>query len=70
MQIQFNKLKKETGFVCGATQPQVSHEAPLTAQPVQATILADKDVGSEIEPDKEEQEEQYEDVLEEKDKSD
>ena len=70
MQIQFNKLKKETGLLSGAIQPQVAQEALLAARPVQPKILADKGIGSEIEPDKEEQKEQYENVLEEKDKSD
>ena len=36
---------------------------------MQPQILADKGIGPEIEPEKEEQEEQYEDVLKEKDKS-
>ena len=66
LQIQFDKLKKDTGLLRGAIQPQVAHEAPLAARPVQPTVFADKGIGSEIEPDKEEQEEQYEDVLEEK----
>ena len=69
MQIQFDKLKKDTGLLSGAFQPQVVHETPLAARPVQPNGLADKGIGSEIEPDKEEQEEQYEDVLDEKDKS-
>ena len=67
LQIQFDKLKKETGLLSGAIQPQVAHEAPLAALPVQPKVLADKGIGSEIEPEKEEQEEQYEDLLEEKD---
>ena len=70
MQIQFDKLKKDTGLLSGAIQPQVAHEAPLAARPVQPKVLADKYIGSEIEPEKKEQEEQYEDVLDEKDKSD
>ena len=69
LQIQFDKLKKETGLLSGAIQPQVAHEAPLAARPVQPNVLEDKGIGSEIEPEKEEQEEQYEDVLEEKNKS-
>ena len=68
LQIQFDKLKKETGLLSGAIQPQVAHEAPLAARPVQQNILADKGIWSEIEPEKEEQEQ--EDVIEEKDKSD
>ena len=70
LQIQFDKLKKETGLLSGAIQPQLAHEAPLAARPVQPNVLADKGIGSEIEPDKEEQEKQYEDVLDEKNKSD
>ena len=70
LQVQFDKLKKETGLLSGAIQPQIAHEAPLAARPVQPKILADKGIGSEIEPETEEQEEQYEDVLENKDKSD
>ena len=57
-------------MLSGAIQLQVSHEAPLAACPVQPQILADKGIGPEIEPEKKEQEEKYEDVLEEKDKSD
>ena len=41
LQIQFDKLKKETGLLCGAIQPQVAHEAPLAARPVQPNVLAD-----------------------------
>ena len=70
LQIQFDKLKTETILLSGAIQPQVAHEAPLAARPVQPKVLADKGIGPEIEPEKEEQEEQYEDVLDEKDKSD
>ena len=70
LQIQFDKLKKVTGLLSGAIQPQVAHEAPLAARPMQTKVLADKVIGSEIEHDKEEQEEQYEDVLEEKINSD
>ena len=44
--------------------PQIAFEAPPAALPVQPKVLADKGIG----PEKE-QEEQYEDVLEEKDKS-
>ena len=69
MQIQFDKLKKKSGLLSGAIQPQVAHEAPLAAWPVQPKVLANKDILSEIELEKEEQE-QYEDVMENKDKSD
>ena len=37
---------------------------------MQPKVLADKGIGSEIEPEKEKQKDQYEDVLKEKDKSD
>ena len=70
LQIQFDKLKKETGLLSGAIQRQVANEKPLAARPVQSKFLADKGIGSKIEPAKEKQEEQYEDVLEAKDKSD
>ena len=69
-QIQFDKLKKETGLLSGVIQPQVAHEAPLADRPVEPKVLADKGIGSEIESEKDEQEEQYEDVLDEKNKSD
>ena len=69
LQIQFDKLKKETGFLSGAIHPQVVHEAQLVARPVQHNVLADKGIGPEIEPEEEGQEEQYEDVLDEKNKS-
>ena len=57
-------------MLSGAIQPQVSHEAAFAARPVQPNVLADKGIGSEIEQEKEEQEEQYDDVMEEKNKSD
>ena len=47
LQIQFDKLKKDTGLLRGAIQPQVVHEAPLAARPVQPQILADKGIGPE-----------------------
>ena len=70
LQIQLDKLKKKTGLKSGAIQHQVAHKEPLAALPVQLKVLADKGIGSEIEPEKEEQEEQYEYVLERKNKSD
>ena len=70
LQIQFDKLKKETGLLSVAMQPQVAHEAHPAALPVQPKVLTDKGIGPKIEPEKEEQEEQYEDALEDKDKSD
>ena len=62
LQIQFDKLKKKTGLLNGSSQPQVAHEPHPAARPVQPKVLTDKGIGSEIEPEKEEQEEQYEDV--------
>ena len=69
MQIQFDKLKKETGLLSGAIPLQVALEEPPEARPVQRKVLADKGIEPDIEPEKEEQNEQYEDVLDEKDKS-
>ena len=63
LQIQFDKLKKETGLWSGAILPQVALEAPQAARPVQFTVLADNIIGLEIEPEKETAEQQYEDVL-------
>ena len=63
LQIQFDKLKKETRLLSGAIQTQVAHEAPLAGRPVQLNVLADKGIGSKSEQEKKEQE-QYEDVLE------
>ena len=59
LHIQFDKLKKETRLLSGALQSQVANEAMLAARHVQSKVLENK-----------EQEEQYEDVLDEKDKSD
>ena len=69
LHIQFDKLKKETGLLSGAIQPHLAHEAPLATRPVQPNVLADKGIRSEFEPEREEQDKQYEDVLDEKDKS-
>ena len=55
LQIQFDKLKKETGLLSGAIQPQVALEAPQAARPVQPKDLADKGIGPEIESEKDEQ---------------
>ena len=46
LQIQFDKLKTETGLLSGEIQPQIAHEAPLAARPVQPNVLADKGIGS------------------------
>ena len=35
LQIQFDKLKKETGLLSGAIPPQIALEAPPAARPVQ-----------------------------------
>ena len=67
LHIQFDKLKKKTGLLRGAIPTQVALEAPPAARPVHPEVLADKGIGPEIEPEKDEQ---YEDVLKEKDKSD
>ena len=69
LQIQFDKLKKKTGLLSTAIQPQVAHDAPFAPQPVQPKVLADKGIGSEIQPDKEQQKKQYKEVLN-KNKSD
>ena len=69
LQIQFNKLKKETGLLSGAIPLQVAFEEPPAARPVQPKVLADKGIGPEIEPEENEQNEKYEHVLEAKDKS-
>ena len=57
-------------MLSGAIQHQVAHEAPLAARPGQPKFFADKGIVLEIKPKNMEQEEQYEDELEEKDKSD
>ena len=54
----------------GAISPQIARMALPAAQPVQPTFLADKGIRSEIEPKEKEQDEQYENILEHKDKSD
>ena len=69
LQIQFDKLKKETGLLSGTMPSQVALEAPRAALPVQPKVLANKGIGPKIEPEEKEQEELYEDLLEEKDKS-
>ena len=69
LQVQFDKLKKETGLLSGTMAPQVAFEASPAALPVQPKVLADKGIGPEIKPEEKEQEKQYEDEQEEKDKS-
>ena len=51
LQIQFDKLKKETWLLSGTMPPQGAFEAPLAALPVQFKVLADKFIGPEIEPE-------------------
>ena len=41
LQIQFDKLKKETGLLSGAIPFQVALEAPPAARPVQPKVVAD-----------------------------
>ena len=48
---------------------QVAFEEPPAALPVQPKVIADKGIKPEIVPEDKEQQEQYEDVLEERDKS-
>ena len=60
LQIQFNKLKKETWLLSGAIPPLVASEAPPTPRPVQPKVLANKGLVPEIEPVEEQQETQYE----------
>ena len=64
LQIQFDKLKKETGLISGAIPSQVAQEALPAAQPVKPNVLANN-IGLE----EEYQKEQYENVLEDRDKS-
>ena len=64
LQIQFDKLKKETGLVSGAILFQVAFEASPTARRIQPKVLADKDIGPKIKPEKKEQKMQYENVFE------
>ena len=68
MQIRFEMLKKETGVLSGAFSARPVLE-PLPASPqMQLTVLAEKGIGPEQEPE-EEEEQQHEDILDEKDKS-
>ena len=62
-QIQFDKLKKETGLLNNANPPQVALEALPAARRISPKVLENKGIGPEIEQDEEEQEEQYENVL-------
>ena len=55
LQIQFDKLKKETGLLSGTILFQVALEAQPAARLVQPKDLADKDIGPEIEPEEKDQ---------------
>ena len=65
MQIQFDKLKKETGVLSGALQARPALEPPPAAPQMQLKVLAEKGIQPEMEPE-EENEKQYEDILDEK----
>ena len=68
MQIRFDKLKKETGVLSRALPAKPTLEPPPAAPQMQLKVLAEKGIGLENEPE-EEEEKQYEDILDEKDKS-
>ena len=68
MQIRFDKLKMETGVLSGALPAKPALEPPPAAPQMQLKVLAEKGIGPEKEPE-EEEEKQYEDILDEKDKS-
>ena len=55
LQIQFDKLKKETGLLSGAISHQVALEAPLAARPVQPKVLTVNNIEPEIDPEEDEQ---------------
>ena len=67
MQIRLDQLKKETGVLSGAFPDRPALEPTVAAQQMQLKVLAEKNIGPEQEPEKEE-EKQYEDILDEKDK--
>ena len=52
LQIQFDKLKEDTGLLSGAIPPKIALEAPTTFRPVQPTVEADKGIRPVIEPKK------------------
>ena len=52
LQIQFDKLKKETELLSNTMPPQNAIEALTAALPVQLKVLANKGIGPEIEPEK------------------
>ena len=68
MHIRFEKLMKETGVLSGALSARHALEPPSAATQMQLTLLAEKGIGPEKEPEEKEKK-QYEDILDEKDKS-
>ena len=52
LQILFDTLKIITGLLSGGIPPKVAFEAPPAARPVRPNILADRDIGPEIEQEK------------------
>ena len=68
MQIRFDKLTKETGVLSGALPARLALKPPPTAPQMQFKVLAEKNLGPNREPE-EEEEKQYEDILDDKDKS-
>ena len=65
MQIRFDKLKKETGVLRGALPARPALKPPPAAPQMQLKVLAEKGIGPKREPE-EEEEKQYEDILDEK----
>ena len=68
MQIWFDKLKKETGVLSGALPARPAFEPPPAAPQIQLKALTETGIGPETEPE-EDEEKQYENILDEKDKS-
>ena len=68
MQIRIDKLKVETGVLSGALPARPALDPPPAAPQMQLKVLVEKGIGPEREPE-EEEEKQYEDILDEKDKS-
>ena len=66
MQLRFDKLKKETGVLSSALSVRPAPEPSPAAPQMQLKVLTVKGIGPEKEPEKEKQ---YEDILDEKDKS-
>ena len=67
-QVQFDRLNKENELLNGAIPFQDAIQALPAARFVQPKVSPDRGIKPEIEQKEEEQNEQYEDVLEEKDK--